>query len=168
MKLLKALAVLSLMAISSHTFAVDGFQNLKFGMTLDEVKAAKKCDWAKHKKIHSSYECKNYSFFDTKTRVLTSYSKGKLVQVQLIIPDEKLKKVMDGLPKKYKVSTPYKEKKENGDRQMSVKFDDDTLELRVTYKGNDDYNYTALLIYSDKAYLSNLEEKEEQQVQDEL
>lgn len=169
MKLLLKTAFLVSAAIFSFSVnAVDGFQNLKFGMTLDEVKAAKKCDWIKHKKIPYSYECKNYSFLDTKTRVLTSYSKGKLAQVQVMIPEERLKKVIDGLPKKYEVSTPYKEEKVNGDRQMTVKFDDDTLELKVTYKGNDDYNYTALLIYSDKVYLNNLKKEQDQQIKDEL
>ena len=51
---------------------------------------------------------------------------------------------------------------------MTVKFDDDTLELKVTYKGNDDYNYTALLIYSDKVYLNNLKKEQDQQIKDEL
>ncbi|MDW0617349.1 hypothetical protein P2G70_07390 [Mannheimia haemolytica] len=66
---------------------------------------------------------------------------------------------MEGLPKKYKISTPYTEKIEKGNKQISVKFDDDTLELRVTHQGESEFNYTALLIYSDKNYLLSLDEK---------
>ncbi|EPZ00554.1 hypothetical protein [Mannheimia haemolytica] len=160
MKLLKSLAVTGIAFLCSQAVAVDGFQELKFGMTLDEVKKTKKCDWKKHKSIHSSYQCSNFTFFGEKTKYLTSYnSSGKLVQIQVIIPDIKLKEVMEGLPKKYKISTPYTEKIEKGNKQISVKFDDDTLELRVTHQGESEFNYTALLIYSDKNYLLSLDEK---------
>lgn len=169
MKLLRLFAILSLTFFSSQILAVDGFQELKFGMTLDDVKKAKKCDWKKHKSIQSSYQCSNFTFFGEKTKYLTSYdSSGKLVQIQVIIPDIKLKEVMEGLPKKYSISTPYTEKKENGNKQISVKFDDDTVEFRVTHQGESEFDYTALLIYSDKNYLLGLEKKKEQRIKDEL
>lgn len=42
MKLLRLFAILSLTFFSSQILAVDGFQELKFGMTLDDVKKSKK------------------------------------------------------------------------------------------------------------------------------
>ncbi|MDW0617348.1 hypothetical protein P2G70_07385 [Mannheimia haemolytica] len=41
MKLLKSLAVTGIAFLCSQAVAVDGFQELKFGMTLDEVKKQK-------------------------------------------------------------------------------------------------------------------------------
>lgn len=169
MKKLVKSALLTLTAVlATQAFAVDGFQSLKFGMALDEIKKTHKCKWEKYEKRDDRWLCKTFKFLNEETGVLAEFAENKLVQVQVMIPEQKLETVIDNLPKKYSVSTQYSEKKEGKNTVTSVKFDDDTITLQVTYKGKSQYDYTPLLIYTDKSYLKTKEENKAKNVQNEL
>lgn len=159
MKSFKNLLVIIITAFSLNTLAVDGFQDLKFGMTVDEVKKVKKCNWKPYKKIENSWTCDNFKFLGQKTKMLAGFEDGKLYGVQVIVPDNQLETLINTLPEKYEVSTPLKTEIKDGKTVMEVKLDNDTIRLNVTYRGNNEYDYTAILHYVSEDFLNKTNEE---------
>ena len=96
---------LAITIISTNAFAVDGYKNLKFGMSIEEVlKAGKElCSFQKvqEKKQLSMYGCTDFTFAGEETKLYTYFVKGILLRVAVDVPVEKVDAIMNSLMKKF-------------------------------------------------------------------
>lgn len=171
MKLFKALAVLSLAALPSQSFAVDGFQKLKFGASETEVrKAYKQCRWEKDKEADDELYCTNFSLGTIKnTEAVFYFIDGKFERVAIDIPAINIDGIIQALSNKYTLSSqPTKRELANPqpNNMYDFGFDKDTILVRYAYD-NDMMEYI-LLIYSTSDFNDKIQEKDAQSVKDEL
>lgn len=167
MKLLKTAVFMGIITLSTQAMTVDGFQTMKFGMTLDEVKKVKKCEWVKYKKAEASWECRSFKFLgESDAKMLATFSGNKLSRVQIIVPDGAVETLAKTLPEKYELSSKLSTSVEGDKTTMTIKYDHDTVILDTIMKGNNEYDYTVLLTYTSDEYLKEQTEKKEKRLED--
>lgn len=157
MKPFKHLFAIVISALSFNAIAaVDGFQELKFGMSLNDIKQIRKCEWAKFKHIANSWECKKFEFFGEKTRALVTFNEGKFVKIQIVVPEVLVEDISKAIPDKYPISSEMavEETKKKGDIQFTIKYEENTVSLITTLIGGNENNTRTLLTYTDKNYLN--------------
>ena len=171
MKLLKTLAILSLATLSSQSFAVDGFQKLKFGASETEVrKAYKQCHWEKDKQEDDELYCTNFSLGTIKnTDAVFYFIDGKFERVAIDIPVINLEGIIQALSEKYSLSSQPKEKELANPQPNNIYdfgFDKDTILIRYAY--DNDMTEDIFLIYTTSDFHDKLQTKDAQSVKDQL
>lgn len=156
MKLLKSLLLIALSTFALNAFAIDGYKEMKFGMTLEEVKKYSPCKLTKHKNIPDSWACTDLPFMKTKTPMLVTFSEEKLVRVAINVPKNKAETVIEALKDKYKISS---ENHIEG-KESEVRFDNDTIIFRLAIgKSGRDEDYNVFLIYSQEGFAKKQSKK---------
>ena len=98
---------LAITIISTNALAIDGYKNLKFGMSIEEVlKAGKElCSFEKvqQKKQISMYGCADLKFVGEETNLYAYFVKGILLRIAVSVPQGKFDVIMNSVPKKYSI-----------------------------------------------------------------
>ncbi|MGR6980829.1 hypothetical protein ACUHGC_05325 [Testudinibacter sp. P27/CKL/0425] len=149
MRLLKTILFAAITTLSTQAMAVDGYKDLKFGMSLKQVKKSYPCKWTAYTHVKNSWHCPKILFMGENTTMLTTFDDGKLARVAINVPISLSERLINALKEKYTISTYYDE----NDTFSEVKFDDDTVTLQMK-KGNasNDYDYKLYLMYSIKDF----------------
>ena len=168
MKLLKALAVLSLATISSHSFAIDGFQNVKFGASKTEVRNAyQKCQWQKDE---DDLFCPNFTLGAIKdTGAYFYFIDDKFERIAINIPNVNIDGIGQALSEKYILSSQPAQRELANPKPNNVYdfgFDKDTILIRYTY--DNDMTEEIFLIYTTPDFNNKLQTKDAQSVKDQL
>lgn len=149
-----------LAALTMPVMAVDGYKNLKFGMSPKEVKNTRTCHFGPLETDDNQLQhmsCMDFKFSGGMTFGQTLFIDNKLVRVGIMLKDEnQLTSVIKGISNKYgEPST--KMRKEDfmavtkmPNQTADVGFDNDTVMIRLTSDANN--NQTYLLMYTVNNY----------------
>ncbi len=146
---------------SNISFAVDGYQDIKFGITFDGLKQMKKCplvlDSSTSTKYMKVYGCSNFKFGEKTVDGIFYFIDGKLLRVGFLVGDstEDFLSFLDALTKKYGVPSRKADAAElqmfDSGRSDSVDFawDKNTVILR---QNRDTNQILTLLLYNSPNY----------------
>lgn len=171
MKLVKlALAGIAL-AISTSSFAVDGYKDLKFGMSFSQVKKSKLCEkgWLELKK-DLNYACFTFKFGKGTTTAVAFFIDNKLERIAISI-DGQVAGIGEGLLKKYGTPSSATEGfPADGnvppDSTWDVRFDHDTVVYRLVSDSNG--KVSPYLVYTTPNLEKKVLEKEKQKISNDL
>lgn len=106
MKKLLIGALLTFFSVSS--MAVDGYKNIKFGSTFNEIKKLKVCNFQQYytyKNIRgvTSYSCNDFKFLGKKTTAAIAFIDGKLGKFVIVIEPtgDEVKSILEAMESKY-------------------------------------------------------------------
>jgi hypothetical protein len=155
-----------LAALTMPVMAVDGYKNLKFGMSPKEVIKTKTCRFGALETDDNQLQrmsCMDFNFSGGKTFGQALFIDNKLVRVGIMLKDEnQLTSVIKGVSKKYgEPSTPMSREdfvavSSMPNQTADVGFDNDTVMLRLMSDANN--NQTYLLMYTVNNYDQLLDE----------
>jgi uncharacterized protein HI_1492 len=171
MKLVKLALVGIALAISTSSFAVDGYKDLKFGMSLAQVKKSKLCEkgWLELKK-DLSYVCFTFKFGKGKSNAIAFFINDKLERIAIPI-DGQGSAVSNGLLEKYgKPSSMTEGMPTDGkfppDSRWDFRFDNDTIIYRAAFDSSG--KGSEYLIYTTPDFDNKTMEQEKQTISDDL
>ncbi|MFZ4221483.1 hypothetical protein [Enterobacter ludwigii] len=130
-----------LLAFSASAMAVDGYKNLKFGMSIKEVLDSHICSFkyypsndSTYEAIEDDYDCHDFQFGDKKVRAIALFLQGKLSRIGIVIDSDDYNSVLAALRNKYGtgIESEYPSKKNLHlvpNSNYYVSFDNDTVEL---------------------------------------
>lgn len=149
---------------SSAAWAVDGYKDLKFGMSRDEVMKHKPCTLVKvpsQNKGLEQFQCVDFVFAGAKTMAFAYFINKKLARFALIIPPGISPfTVMKSLAEKYGPSDQHSSEKAFTDIQTvpgtkaEAWFDNSTVGLIMV--ASETLQPDAMMIYSTKDYFNQL------------
>lgn len=163
---------LSLGTITSTGFAVDGYKELKFGSTIEQVKKSKICQ-SKWMNLPNegllTLGCTKFKFGKDLTYGYAFFIDKKLARISVIVPRNKVLSVSEGMLEKY---GPPSSQPENAPKEYipntnwDVGFDNDTViyRLSIDAKGID----TTLLIYTTPDFDEKIKQKNKADIKDDL
>lgn len=153
-------------AMAMPVMAVDGYKNLKFGMSQKEVKDSKICKF-NNVGNEGSLACEDFSFSGKKTVAMVFFIDGKFVRLGIVLKNsDQFLSVANGLREKYgEPSSPATREQitnvyELPNQKLDIGYDNDTVVLRMN---SDEFNSKKyLLMYTLNNYdeLSMAEENE--------
>lgn len=166
MKLLKSVLLASIATLSFNTFAVDGYQKAKFGMSEQEVKKLYKCNWQKDD--DNGIYCENFKLGSLNTEAWFYFIDNKFERAAFLIPDESIEGVTQAIQSKYRLSTPLPNEATNPqpNQMYDAGFDHDTVFIRFAYEN--DMSVSTLLIYSSPEFDEKETNRQKQKVNDAL
>lgn len=159
----KIAIILGLMISASSAYAVDGYKNIRFGSSIDDVKNAHVCSMKAYKVDTpgmDSIVCDDFKFSGKKTQAFAIFLNGKFERFAIVLRNNDTDAVITGLKEKYgtpsSASSPdeLQDAIKNGGN-IFIKFDNDT----VVFQGSRDSETlkdTGFLIYSTSDYDSKL------------
>lgn len=152
----KLIALLSILVPMIATAApVDGYKDLKFGMTLDEVKKTSLCesDWQYLSNLNT-WACPKFKFSDASITGGVMFIDNKLARIALSIPMSYSGSTYLGLVDKYGKPREGENKiLNNGKVRGDMYFADDTIIYRITaYSEKGESKLTVHLIYTIKDF----------------
>ncbi|MFD3249444.1 hypothetical protein [Rahnella aquatilis] len=159
----KIAVILGLLIAAPSAYAVDGYKNIKFGSSIDEVKNAHVCSMKDYKADTpgmDSIVCNDFKFSGGKTQAFAIFLNGKFERFAILLRNNDTDAIITGLKDKY--GTPsstssqdeLQEAVKNGGN-IFIKFDNDT----VVFQGSRDSETlkdTGFLIYTTSDYDSKL------------
>lgn len=167
-------ALLVIMALP--VMAVDGYKDLKFGMTPKEVRKAKVCQFGEMDKDDNQIQmmsCPDFKFSGGKTAGHTLFIDDKLVRVAIELKDEnQFISVLKGLNEKYGApSMPmskeaFKAVTTMPNQTADVGFDDNTVFLRLMSSADNEQSY--ILMYNTSKFNELLDESSAKANRDDL
>ncbi|WP_337050167.1 hypothetical protein [Serratia fonticola] len=131
----------ALMAFSASSMAVDGYKNLKFGMSEKEVIESNLCSFryypareSTYAKIEDDYDCHDFQFGDKKVRAIALFLNGKLSRLGIVVTTDDYNSVLTALRSKYGPGTESPDPSQKRlltvpGTQYAISFDNDTVEL---------------------------------------
>lgn len=137
----RILAILILLIFSGKLFAVDGYEEYKFGLSFDEVKKLSQCDWKKQdptirqlmiipSKRLSMYKCIDFPYENRKIEFYAEFFDDILKRVILDISSNE--KNNQAKLKLLKETYGFKNGKlKENDRSKVYLFDDQTVEVEI-------------------------------------
>lgn len=168
--------LLALILSANPVFAVEGYKNLKFGMSLEEVKKSKICGWVDDgtlnmKQTHVIY-CRDLKFNGESITAGAYFIDHKFLRLFLGLSYDDRDNILTGLKKKYgSLSyTPSQQSIDNfnnlPNQELSYGFDDNTVYLR--YKSDNLYKKIMLLIYTSPLFDKLYNEKQVDSIKNDL
>lgn len=152
-------AVAGSVLFANTALAVDGYKNLKFGMSKQEVLNQNLCtmleDGIDEQGVETLY-CEDLKFGPDITEAAAFFIDGKFLRIAISASLDRAEGLMNGLTQKYgrpsSMSTPAEFDAVDNfpDRAAFVAFDQDTVTIRID--SDADYNQTMFLIYTDRLY----------------
>jgi len=145
----------ALLAFSASSMAVDGYKNLKFGMSRQDVLATKTCSFRKSPsddKGVDTYFCTNFKVGGKRTNALVLFIDGKLARFGFNQPANDALAIMQAMKDKYgdPIDPPSMDQLQALERvpndSVDINFDNNTVTIRLTT--DDDLNQNMLILYS--------------------
>ncbi|NVJ66200.1 MAG: hypothetical protein HWE16_06905 [Gammaproteobacteria bacterium] len=175
MKRYLALALGVMAVLSTPVHAVDGYKDLKFGMSLKEVKESGYCDFIQEDSGQKGVDflgCANLKFSGDEVPAVAFFINDKLLRFGLEPSIDEVMGLMNALANKYGgVSSQSDEQEFNAvdqypNREAYIAFDNDTVVLKIA---SDEYgNQGALLMYTSPEYDIQLLKNQEKAFSDDL
>lgn len=150
----------ALLAFSASAIAVDGYKDLKFGMSEKEIISTKTCSFRKiptNEKGFDEYYCSNFKFGDKKTKAYLFFINGEFLRIGIEQSPDDFESLFTSLTAKYgePSSRPTKSDLDALQKipgsQAAVRFDKDTVYLLFT-TDEDDMSQHLALVYTDPNY----------------
>lgn len=168
--------LLALILPASSLFGVEGYKNLKFGMSLEEVKKSKLCGWVddgtvKVQHTHFIY-CTDFKFNGESIIAMAYFIDDKFLRLAIMISYNDLDNTLAGLKKKYGSLSyiPSQQSIDNFDNSPNQEiwygFDGNTVYLKLT--SDKFYTKTAYLIYTSLLFDKLRKEKQMNSIKDDL
>lgn len=159
----KIAILLGLMISTSSVYAVDGYKGVKFGASVDEVKAKHLCTMKDYKVDTpgmSSIVCGDFKFSGMQTQAFAIFLNGKFERFAIVLNSNDTDAIITGLNDKYGAPSSASSKEELQDAvktggNVFIKYDKDT----VVFQGSRDSETlkdTGFLIYTTADYDSKL------------
>lgn len=146
---IKLVGLIALLSLSFSAFAVGGYQNAKFGISKQELKKIYHCNWQNDEE---NLFCDDFKFGNLTTSAYFFFLDNKFERAAFEIPDDYVEGLIDGLKKKYRLSSPLPEEVNNPqpNQYYDLGFDDNTVIVRFSYEN--DMTESIFLMYSSDAY----------------
>lgn len=172
------LCCLALLLSASPLLGVDGYKNLKFGMSPDEIKKTDICGWIDDGSIKIQHTrviyCLDLKFNNELTMAGAYFINNKFLRLVLQLSENNINSALIGLRKKYGVASDAPsaqsiEKFKNQPNQefwLLYGFDKNTV--RFLYKSDQLYKKSAALIYTSPLFDKLLKEKQADSIKDDL
>ncbi|MBC3252841.1 hypothetical protein H8I91_21485 [Serratia fonticola] len=150
----------ALLAFSASAMAVDGYKNLKFGMSEKDVMETKTCSFRKiptNEKGFDEYYCSNFKFGDKKKKASVFFINGEFLRIGIEQSPDDFESLFTSLTAKYgePSSRPTKSDLDALQKipgsQAAVGFDKDTVNLLFT-TDEDDMSQHLAIVYTDSNY----------------
>ena len=160
---------------SSSAMAVDGYKNLKFGMSKKEVMASKMCSLVKSLSDHPNteyYSCDDFLFGGKKTNAGVFFIDGKLMRVAILQSIDMVPGLMSQLSQKYGETESDYEKKDfdeidtKPNKTLDINFDNKTVTLRLM--SDENYNKRAVVMYSSSDFYNQLAKFQQESIKNDL
>ncbi|AMO79734.1 hypothetical protein [Obesumbacterium proteus] len=161
---MKKIAIFLVFMISaSSAYAVDGFRNVKFGASIDELKNAHICNMKDHKSDTQDMKtlyCEDFKFAGKKTTAFAIFLNDKFERFAITVNGNDTDGVIAGLVKKYGEASSVFTKEEydaaikNGGN-LFIKFDGDTVILQMN-RDSETLEDTTFLTYTSKDFEEKL------------
>lgn len=149
--------LLTTLFLPCSVWAIDGYKNWKFGMSVTEAKQQYKCQWKKSSEkllplVNEIYKCNNFKFQGSTVRASLVFSpQNGLVRILIEIPENLSNEVFEALRNKYKIDKdklPSEDTVRNPSPNSVIdfSFEDESVIFRVqTYE---DMEYLYSVMYS--------------------
>lgn len=160
---------------SGSAMAVDGYKNLKFGMSKKEVLASKSCSFEQTPSDRpgvETYVCDNLKFGGQKSPAAAYFINGKFYRIAIIQPIDSATIILKQLLQKYgdPIQRPDDQLLQDiynkPNIQADIIFDNRTVALRLTSDAN--YNKQALVIYTSLDYEDLLTKSQQESMSNDL
>lgn len=163
------IAVLAI-ALSMSAHAIDGYKDLKFGMSKAEMKKAKLCSFQVDES--DSWQCNDMKFGNKKTMAFAYFVDDKFKRIGILIDVDSVMGIANGLKDKYGPVSSMSEREEwnavdtTTGAAAYMRFDDDNIIIKVTK--HETLGPIAMLIYTTPDYEELVREKQGSAVSDDL
>ncbi|MBV7439026.1 hypothetical protein [Aeromonas sp. sif2416] len=160
-------------SLSMSTYAVDGYKNLKFGMSKNEIKKANICSFKDASEDGTdAWQCMDFKFGDKTTMAFAYFIDNKFQRLGFIVDMDKALSIAKGLKEKYGGASSMSEQEEFDALNTTpgavayIKFDNDTVILKMTK--HETIGPMAMIIYTTPDYEHLAQLKQTQMVSDDL
>lgn len=168
--------LLALILSASPLLAVEGYKNLKFGMSLEEVKKSKLCGWVDDGTLNMKQTliiyCLDFKFNGESIMAGAYFIDNKFLKLAIEISYGDMKNTMAGLKKKYGNSsyTPSQQSIDNfnnlPNQELWYGFDNNTIYLFC--RSNKFYKKSAALTYTSPLFDKLFKEKQMKSLKNDL
>lgn len=149
----KLLSILLLAGLSAHAYAIDGYQNMKFGSSFAQIKDQAKCTLSSPQSVEigKMYACNDFTFEGVSTTANFFFAGDKFIRLGIRVPIDNLADTLNGLSDKYSTSAvPTTEQieavRENPNQSVAFQFDKGNVVLYYASDAGGDTS--AVLMYS--------------------
>lgn len=166
---MKITILLLVLTLSSNLFAVDGYKELKFGISKKQVLASKLCTF---NPVDSGIlgveglQCSNFNLGGQLVNAYAFFINDKFLRLAIYPPIEVLSGLTNSLSSKYGEASSSSTKEEfeavdkSPNKEAFLAFDKDTIILKII---SDENNFqTALLLYNSPDYETSMDKKHEE------
>lgn len=169
--LLLIFVCLNMLFLPGTASAVDGYKNLKFGMSKQRVADAKVCSLYESDSGQvgvDSLECSDFEFGGSVVQAGLYFIEGELLRLAILVPADIAPGLIKGLTKKYGAPMTSSSQKEFEaidvlpNRSAFIAFDKGTVVLKLM--SHEDYSQSALLFYSSPRYDVLLVKKQQESI----
>ena len=149
------LFAVALLAFSASAMAVDGYKNLKFGMSEKDALSTKTCSFRKSHpddKGVDTYFCTDFKAGGKRTNALILFIDGKLARFGFNQSADDALAIMQAMKEKYgePIDPPSTDQLRSLERvpndSVDINFDNNTVTIRLTT--DDNLNQSILILYS--------------------
>ncbi len=157
-------------ALSMSAHAIDGYKDLKFGMSKNDIKKTNICSFKNTNE--DSWQCQNFKFGQKNTVAIAYFVGDEFKRLAIMIEMDKMVGIASGLKDKYGQVSSMSEQAEwsavdtTPGASAYMRFDDDSVILKVTR--HESYGPIAMLIYTSPDYEDLVREKQSAAVSDDL
>ena len=161
--------------IAQNAIAVEGYKNLKFGISKGEVLGDGICTLQEYESDQpgvESYFCDDFSFGGKIVQAGAFFINDEFLRFVIVPPVDVAIGLAKGLSEKYGSPSSSSSQKEFQaidtlpNREAFIAFDENTIFLKLM--SNENYEQSALLIYTSKKYEILLLENQKQSINDDL
>ncbi len=161
--------------IVQSAIAAEGYKNLKFGMSKGEVIDDRICTLQEYESDQpgvESYFCDDFSFGGKTVQAGAFFINDEFLRFVIVPPVDVAIGLAKGLSEKYGSPSSSSSQKEFQaidtlpNREAFIAFDENTIFLKLM--SNENYEQSALLIYTSKKYEILLLENQKQSINDDL
>ena len=171
------LCCLLCLSFAKPLMAVEGYKNLKFGISMEELKKSKFCTFTAVDKttfkVINVISCNDLKFNGKSAVVYFYFIDNKFLRLAIpIVPYNNVNTILQALIKKYgqmsssSSSEDYDNYRKLPNQEINLDFDNNTIKLR--YYSNSLYKKDALLIYTSPLFRKLSDEKKINTVVDDL
>jgi hypothetical protein len=169
------LLFLSLVIATSSAHAVEGYKELKFGISLNDVLESNICTLEENFSGQVGvqyYGCYDFPFSGTHVEAAAFFIDGKFLRFAIVPSIDIIQSLSAGLAKKYGPPSSMSTQAELQavdklpNRAAFIAFDSNTVYLRLMSDAY--YSQTALLIYTDSRYDGSLMKKQKESMSSDL
>lgn len=160
-------------SLSMSAYAVDGYKNLKFGMSKDEVKKANLCSFKESPTDSSdAWGCTDFKFANKKTMAFAYFIDNKFKRFGIVTDMDSAVGIAKGLQEKYGEASSSSTQEEfaavdtTKGASAYLRFDNDTVYIQMV--NSETTGIGVYLIYSSPDYDSLRQRKQAKMINDDL